>query len=108
MDSKGNYTSTQAREIGFDRSEYTPAAVGVFMGRLVMKVYGDFCIRCYFVTDGGEKLKLTAWQNRRTGRYGPRGCETDFKDVPLQTVWSNRVEKSKTGKPAWTAAAQIS
>ena len=101
MDEKSNYTPTQAREIGFDRNAYATATEGVFIGTLVMKIYGDFCLRCYFETENGQKLKLTAWQNRRTGKYGPRGSGIDFKDVPLKTKWKNRVGVSRTGKPAW-------
>jgi len=108
MDAKSNYTPAQAREIGFDRNAYTPAAEGVFTGRLVMKVYGDFCLRCYFETDGGEKIKLTAWQNRRTGRYGPYRSGMDFATVPLQSIWGIRVERSKTDKLTWIAATQLS
>ena len=104
MDIKSNYTPAQAREIGFDRNAYTPAAEGVFTGTLVMKVYGDFCLRCYFETDDGQKLKLTAWQNRRTGQYGPRFSGVDFKDVPLKTKWENRVGRSRTGKAVWIKA----
>jgi hypothetical protein len=106
MDTKSNYTPAQARESGFDRNAYTPAAEGVFTGTLVMKIYGDFCLRCYFETDGGEKLKLTAWQDRRTGKYGPRGSSADFKDIPLQTKWKNRVGLSRTGKPTWADAEE--
>ena len=58
MDIKSNYTPAQARETGFDRNAYTPAAEGVFTGTLVMKVYGDFCLRCYFETDDGQTLAV--------------------------------------------------
>jgi len=104
LDAKNNYTPAQARETGFDRNAYTPAAEGVFIGTLVMKVYGDFCLRCYFETDEGRKLKLTAWQNRRTGKYGPRGSGIDFKDVPLNSKWENSVGVSRTGKAVWITA----
>ena len=107
MDAKSNYTPAQARETGFDRNAYTPAAEGVFTGALVMKVYGDFCLRCYFETDGGEKIKLTAWQNRSTGLYGPYRSGMDFKAVPLHTKWKNSVGKSRTGKLTWTDAVEM-
>jgi len=106
MDDKHNYTPAQAQEAGFDRNAYTPAAEGAFIGTLVMKIYGDFCLRCYFETDCGRKLKLTAWQNRRTGRFGPRGSGIDFKDIPLKTKWENRVELNRTGKPTWVQAEE--
>jgi hypothetical protein len=106
LNEKSNYSPAQAREIGFDRNAYAPAAEGEFMGVLVMKVYGDFCIRCYFETADGEKVKLTAWQNRLTGQYGPRGSGIDFKNVPLQTIWHNRVGQSRTGALTWVAAEE--
>jgi hypothetical protein len=108
MDEKSNYTPAQAREIGFDRNAYAPADEGIFTGKLVMKIYGDFCLRCYFETANGGKIKLTAWQNRRTKRYGPRGSETDFKDVPLNTILGCRVETSRTGKLTWAATVELS
>jgi len=104
-DIKSNYTPAQAREIGFDRNAYASATVeGTFTGTLVMKIYGDFCLRCYFETKDGQKLKLTAWQDRRTKRYGPRGSEVNFKDIPLQTKWENEVGHSRTGKLTWKTA----
>ena len=107
MDAQNNYTPIQARETGFDRNAYaTPTIEGVFTGTLVMKIYGGFCLRCYFITEHGKKVKLTAYQNRRTGRYGPRGCGIDFKDVPLNTKWDNRVGMSRTGKPIWIEAEE--
>lgn len=107
MDIQGNYTPAQAREAGFDRSGYAPAAEGVFTGTLAMKIYGDFCLRCYFVTDGGGKVKLTAWQNRRTGRCGPYRSGMDFEAVPLQTKWENSVGLSRSGKLAWIGAKEM-
>ena len=107
MDEKSNYTPAQAREIGFDRNAYTSAGEGIFTGTLVMKVYGDFCLRCYFVTDNGHRLKLTAWQNRRTGKYDPHGSCIDFKNVPLNSKWENRVKLSRTGKPTWVQAEEM-
>ncbi len=104
MDTKKNYTPQQAREIGFDRSLYAPATEGSFTGKLVMKIYGDLCLRCYFETDSGERLKLTAWQNRKTGMYGPRGCEADLKSANLGTIWNNRVGLSRNGKLSWVFA----
>jgi len=106
LDAKSNYTPAQAREAGFDRNAYTPAAEGSFIGTLVMKVYGDFCLRCYFETDEGRKLKITAWQNRRTGKYGPRGSGIDFKDVPLKSKWENRVGTNRTGQAVWIQAEE--
>jgi hypothetical protein len=106
MDIKSNYTPGQAREIGFDRNAYEVAAEGAFTGTLVMKIYGDFCIRCYFETIDGRKLKLTAWQNRRTGKYGPYRSGMDFKEIPLQTVWENNVGLSRTGNPTWIEAKE--
>ena len=106
MDEKGNYTPAQARETEFDRNAYTPAGEGYFIGTLVMKVYGDFCLRCYFNGADGRKLKLIAWQNRRTGKYGPRGSGLDFKDIPLQSKWENRVGVSRTGRPVWIKAEE--
>jgi hypothetical protein len=108
VDTKSNFTPLQAREAGFDRNGYAPAAEGNFTGTLVMKIYGDFCLRCYFETDNGERLKLTAWQDRKTERYGPRGCGVDFKKTPLFTKWANRVGLSRTGKPSWADAEQLS
>jgi len=102
-----NYTPLQAREAGFDRNKYAAASEGEFTGALVMKIYGDFCIRCYFLTDEGYKVKLTAWQNRRTGHYGPRWCGVDFKDISLLTRWRNRVGLSRTGKPTWIEAEEL-
>jgi len=107
MDAKSNYTPAQAREIGFDRNAYTPADEGVFTGRLVMKIYGDFCLRCYFQTADGQKLKVTAYQNRGTGLYGPYRSGMNFKAVPLQTKWKNSVGKSRTGKLTWTDAVEM-
>jgi len=104
MDEKSNYTPAQAREIGFDRNAYTAADVGSFIGTLVMKVYGDFCLRCYFDAPNGRKVKVTAWQNRRTGRYGPRGSELDFKDIPLHTRWAVLIKRNKAGKLFWSKA----
>jgi len=101
------YTHKEARAIGFNRNAYVPASEGVFEGQLVMKVQGDFCIRCYFETDNGSKIKLVAWQNRQTGRYGPRGCGVDFNTVPLNTIWENRVELDKTKKLIWTSAVEM-
>ena len=108
MESRVNYSYVQAREIGFDRNAYTPAAEGVFMGRLVMKIYGDFCLRCYFQTADKQKLKVTAYQNRRTGRYSPRRSEVNFETVPLQTIWGIRVERNKRDRLTWVAATQLS
>jgi hypothetical protein len=107
METKSNCTPAQAREIGFDRNAYTPAAVGTFTGTLIMKIYGDFCLRCYFETADGRKLKVTAWQNRRTGKCGPYRSGMDFKEIPLQTKWENSVGLSRTGKLVWTGAKEM-
>ncbi|MCL2189165.1 MAG: hypothetical protein FWC16_09625 [Defluviitaleaceae bacterium] len=107
MEANHVYTQKQAREAVFNRNAFTPAKEGVFEGQLVMKVYGDFCIRCYFETDNGQKLKLVAWQNRQTGRYSPRGSNIDFKSVALNSTWENRVELDKTKKLVWTDAVEM-
>jgi hypothetical protein len=107
LQEKSNYTPAQAREIGFDRNAYTPAAEGVFTGTLVMKIYGLFCLRCYFETANGKKLKLTARQNRRTKRYVPKGCIIDFEEVPLQTKWESYVQKNRIGKLEWVVIKEI-
>jgi hypothetical protein len=111
MDAINNYTPAQAREIGFDPSTYTPADTGCFIGTLVMKIYGDdFSLRCYFDAPNGRKLRITAWKNRRTGKYGPpqrlsaRGSGIDFQDIPLQTNWGILVKKNKAGKLFWSKA----
>ncbi len=108
MDTKNTFTPMQAKEAGFKRNDYSPAAEGVFTAMLVMKIYGDFCLRCYFQTEDGKKLKLTAWQDRKSGRYGPRGCGIDWGKVPLFTKWSNHVALSRTGRPSWVDAEQLS
>jgi hypothetical protein len=107
MSKKSNYTPLQAKEAGFNRRDYSPADMGVFTGTLVMKIYGEFCLRCYFQTDIGEKLRLTAWQDKKTGLYGPRGCGVDFKKIPLHTKWANRVGLSRKGTPSWSDAEQL-
>ncbi|MCL2253592.1 MAG: hypothetical protein FWC09_04035 [Lachnospiraceae bacterium] len=107
MEIKSNYKHIQARQLGFDRNAYTSADEGDFSGMLVMKVYGDFCLRCYFETDDGRKLKITAWQDRRTKRYGPRASLVDFKAILLGTKWENTVGLSQTGKVTWRMAKEI-
>jgi hypothetical protein len=107
LNEKSNYTPAQAREIGFNRNEYAPAAERFFTGTLVMKIYGAFCLRCYFETVNGEKLKLTAWQNRRTGRYVPNACLIDFKEVPLKTKWEIVVSKNRIGRLTWAVIKEV-
>lgn len=108
--SKKVYTWKEANDIGFIRTEFSSAEAGSFIGTLVFKIWGDTnkpCIYCYFTTDDGKKLKLTAFWQSDTGFYGYYKSDIDFKTILLGTKWDNRVTLNKKGNPKWILANEV-
>lgn len=99
-------TVKQAEEIGFNRGEYSaPKVEGDFVGTLIMKIYGEQNIYCYFITEIGEKIRVNIWyDDRKDNSFHPRKCDIDFSYVPLNTKWRITIETSRKGKLKWTNA----
>lgn len=103
------YNWKAVQNMDFDRKSFLSADSN-FIGTLVFKIWGDKpskpCIYCYFITDDGGKLKLTAYWNSKTTFYSPRNNNVDFKEVALKTKWENIVELNSKGNPTWKSAIE--
>ena len=96
------YSDNQAAEMGFERAAYKfPTAPGKGTGTLVMKIWGNKCLICYFKMDDGEKLKLSVFREHEFDRFfQPEKCSLDMSEVKIGSVMeiSYGITKNGTAK----------
>lgn len=100
------YSEHQAEEMGFPRSQYQfPNTAGKGTGILVMKIWGNKCLVCYFDMDDGEKIKLAAFREHTHDRFfQPEKSELDLAGVEIGSVMEISYGITGTGRANFLSA----
>jgi len=100
------YSENQVREMGFPRADYSfPKEPGEGSGTLVMKMWGNKCLICYFDMDDGSKIKLSLFREHETDRhFFPENSEIDFTEVEIGSQMEIAYGITRTGKAKFLTA----
>ena len=100
------YSEHQAEKMCFPRSQYQfPNAAGKGTGTLVMKIWGNKCLVCYFDMDDGENIKLAAFREHTHDRFfQPEKSELDLAGVEIGSVMEISYGITSTGRAKFLSA----
>lgn len=93
----------QLLDSGFPYNDYSNEFQnGEYLVTLDMKSWGKtLCLHCYFTTDDGDKIILTAYEYN--GKYSPDKFSIDMSDTNIKIGDKFKVEVGKTnnGRAKW-------
>lgn len=110
MGEKRCYTVVDMVDMGFCRRLYSfPEEPGAKFATLVMKEWGkNINVICYFDTDDGQKIMLSAYRDGKKGEiYTPKESAIDMSYAPLGSRWKIQYTLDKKNRTKWLVAEPI-